>query len=139
MSVSSDEKSNEEQAGDTTPGEWVVGVIGALLTLAVLGFLAHQAVVRDSGPQLDVVLTGVQETPDGFVVSLRVENSGGRTAEAVQVTGEVRRDGTTVDTGSATVSYVPADSHRAATLVLGADPDAPGADLQVGVDGYTTM
>lgn len=115
MSVSSDGDSDEQGPDGTSAGEWALGVIGALLAVAMLGFLAQQAVVRDGGPQLQVVLTGVQETPGGFVVSLRVENSGGRTAQAVQVTGEVRTDGATVDTGSATVSYVPADSHRAAT------------------------
>lgn len=124
----------------TSPGEWALGVLGGLVAVALLVFLGHQALVRDDPPQLDVVVTEVRQTSGGeFVATLRVENSGGATAEAVEVTGEVRRAGGIVASSSATVSYVPADSHRTASLVFDVDPTAPGADLQAGVRGYTSM
>lgn len=128
-----------QQAGGTTRGEWVLGIAGALLALAVCGLLAFQAITRDGEPALQLEVTGWQQGPGGYAVSVQVTNSGGRTAEAVEVSGEVIRGGTTVETGSVTIDYVPADSRRTATLVFSEDPEGPGADLQVSLDGYTSM
>ena len=135
-----DETRHQQQArGRTSPGEWVLGVLGGLVAVALLAFLGQQALARDDPPQLDVVVTEVRRTSGEFVVTMRVENSGGATAEAVAVSGEVRRDGSTVASASATLPYVPADSHRTASLVFDVDPGAPGSDLVVGVSGYSPM
>jgi uncharacterized protein (TIGR02588 family) len=142
MSSKSDETSTsdeEQQSGGTSVGEWALGILGILVTVALLGFLSYQAVIRDSGPQLQVVVTGVQDTPSGFVTTLRVQNDGGQTAQGVHVTGEVVRNGSAVDTGSTTVGYVPPSSHRQASLVFTTDPQAAGTELSVEVAGYSPM
>lgn len=137
--MSTDGDDDEPQDDRTSPGEWALGVLGGLVAVSLLVFLGQQAIVRDDPAQLDVVVTEVRRTDGEFVVTLRVDNSGGATAEAVSVTGEVLSDGSAVDEGSATVPYVPADSHRSASLVFDVDPEAPGAELVVGVAGYTPM
>lgn len=122
----------QHAAGST--GEYVLGFIGALLVVALLGFLTFQAIVRDSGPEISVVVTGVEAVGDGWTVHLEVRNDGGTTASGVVVSGSVSRDGRQVDQASTTVSYVPPESMRTAALVFSEDPRS--GSLTVGPDGY---
>lgn len=141
--MSSEETTGQErpdaQAGGTTRGQRVLGVIGALLVLGLFGLLAVQGVTQDSEPDLQVVVTDSRQVSGAHTVRVQVNNSGGQTAEAVEVSGDLSRGGATVDTGSVTIDYVPAHSHRTATLVFSEDPEAPGVELEVSVDGYTSM
>lgn len=130
---------NEHHSPASSPGERAIGVFGALLVCAMLTVLVHQAVTWHGPPELAAQITHVQHTDTGYAASVVVENTGGRTAEGVRVTGEVTRDGTVVDTASTTIGYVPPDSHREVTLVFTTDPERPNADLRVGIAGFTPM
>ena len=125
----------QSKASGWSPTELVVGVIGGLVTLALIGFLLYQALVlRDRDPQLSVAVVAVEQQSPDFVARLRVHNSGGGTAETVHLTGTVTRAGSTVEEVTATIAYVPPHSSREAVLVFGS---APGrGDLQVRVTGY---
>ena len=130
---------NEDSGGDRSrrdgsTGEYVVGFLGALLVVALLAFLTFQAIARDSGPEISVVVTGVQDAGDGYTVHLEVRNDGGTTASGVVVSGSVSRDGRQVDQASTTVPYVPPESMRTAALVFSEDPRT--GRLTVGPDGY---
>ena len=118
----------------TSTGEYVIGAIGALLVVALLAFLGHQAVVRRTGPELSVEVTRVDAGPTGYAVHVEVTNHGGTTASGVVVSGRLTRGGPPVDSATTTVAYVPPDSTRTAALVFDEDP-SPGR-LTVGVDGY---
>lgn len=124
-------------SGSSRPSgtEWAVGVLGGLAVLALLGFLAYQAVaVADEPAALRAQATAVERTPAGYVTTVRVRNVGGQTAQDVHLTGELTRDGTRVDSATATLPYVPARSEREATLVFGTDPAT--ADLSVTATGF---
>lgn len=125
----------ESKAAGSSSSELAVGALGGLVTLALIGFLLHQALVlRDRDPQLSVAVVAVEEAAPGFVAQVRVRNSGGGTAEAVHVTGTVTRAGSTVEEVTATIAYVPPSSSREAALVFGSPPGR--GDLQVRVTGY---
>lgn len=70
----------------------MLGVLGALVTLAVIGLLAFQALaVRVGDPLFRVELIAVEQTAQGFVREVRVRNDGGTTAEAVHLVGTAGR------------------------------------------------
>lgn len=132
---------NADQDGDTQGGqrpaaEWTVGVLGAVVLIAVLGFLAYQAAaVRDGPPSLRPAVIHIDEQGPPYVVTVRVHNGGGQTAEDIQLSGELARGDTTVEQASATARYVPPHSHRKALLVFRTDPDT--ATLNVKAAGYS--
>ena len=135
MSGSDDDNSGQRSGDGTTPGEYVLGGLGGLLLAALLAFLSFQALaVRETGAELTVSVTSVEPAPGGHAVRFRVVNTGGRTAETVQVSGSLSRDGEQIEQSSATVAYVPPDSGREGTLVFSNDP-ADGR-LTVAPSGY---
>ncbi|MDR7380795.1 hypothetical protein [Promicromonospora iranensis] len=130
---------NDHHSPSSSPGERAVGVLGALVVCAMLTVLVHQAVTWHGPPRLTTQITQVQRTDAGYAASVVVENTGGRTAEGVHVTGEITRENTVVDTASTTIGYVPPDSHREVALVFTTDPERPNVDLRVGIAGFTPM
>lgn len=129
------DQDSETQGQHRSAAEWAVGVLGALLLIAVLGFLAYQSVaVRDGPPDLRSPVIQIDDRGASYVVIVRVHNSGGHTAEGVQISGELTRDGTTVEQASATARYVPPQSHREVELIFQTDPDT--AALNVKAAGY---
>jgi uncharacterized protein (TIGR02588 family) len=113
----------------------VLGVIGALVTIAVLGFLTLQAVTgRDADPRFRVEVVAVEDTGHGVVAEVRVHNDGGTTAEAVHVVGTVPTAASAPE-ATATISYVPPHSSREVALVLPARPGPGGVEVRIA--GYT--
>lgn len=135
MPETDEDRHHPPARGRTSAGEYAAGAVGGLLVLLLVAFLGYQAVaVRQTGVELSVEVTRIEAGGTGYEVHLRVHNTGGTTAEAVHLSGEVSRDGRQVARGSATISYVPPDSRRTAVLVFSADPRE--GDLAVGVAGY---
>ncbi|MGY2067851.1 TIGR02588 family protein [Blastococcus sp. SYSU DS0619] len=121
----------------TTAGEYALGALGGLLVLVLLGFLTYQAIaVRGSEPELSVTVTGVEPRGDGWAVDFRVENHGGRTAEQLEVSGSLSRDGREVEEASTTIAYVPPESRRSGALLFAEDPR--DGRLEVRPSGYAS-
>lgn len=115
--------------------ERILGALGALVVLTLLAFLAYQALaVRHAGPELSAVATSIEPVGEQFLVHFRVENAGGEAAEGVQITGEVKMGGKTVEEASTTISFVPPNSFRRGVLVFTNDPHV--ARLDVRAAGY---
>ncbi|MGY1751243.1 hypothetical protein [Modestobacter sp. SYSU DS0511] len=122
---------------ETSRGEYALGALGALVVLLVLGFLVHQAVfVRDSGPRLSVTTSAIEQAGDGWAVPFEVVNDGGTTAEQVQVTGVLSRDGEEVQQATATIDYVAPHSRQSGALLFSVDPGS--GTLEVRPAAYTT-
>jgi uncharacterized protein (TIGR02588 family) len=108
--------------GDTSRGEYLLGALGVVVVLLVLAFLVHQAVVRDGGPQLSVTAAAAQQVEGGWAVPVEVVNEGGQTAEQVEVTGVLTRDGSEVQQATATFSYLAPSSRQSGALLFSEDP-----------------
>jgi uncharacterized protein (TIGR02588 family) len=104
--------------------EWVAAALGLLLTLALLGVIGWEA-MKGSGEQPPAVEATVEEVvpvAGGFVVEVTLRNHSPSTAAAVAFGGRLRSGGTTVESSSATVDYVPGESTRHAGLFFAEDP-----------------
>ncbi|TFV59575.1 TIGR02588 family protein [Geodermatophilus sp. DF01-2] len=119
----------------TTSGEYLLGVVGGVLVVAVLAFLLYDALAaRQGGPRLSVEVTAVTPAPEGFSVGYELRNEGGETAEQVEVSAELTRAGSPVEQAGATADYVAPGSRRQGALLFTEDPRS--GELQVTVSGY---
>lgn len=122
--------SGRQRAG-SSPGEWALGVLGAVVTLALVGFLAYQMLAaREADPRIRVEITAVEETAHGFEAEVRVCNDGGTTAEAVHLVANAGPADGTGRQAAATISYVPPQA------VLVFPVPRPAGDVQVRIAGY---
>lgn len=130
------ERASGHTAGDRpTAGEYVLGSLGAVLVVALLVFLGHQAVtVHRGGPDLTATVSGITRVGDGWEVAFEVVNDGGRAVEEVQVRGTLTtEDGTTTE-ATAVLARVPAASSRGGALLFPTDPRA--GQLEIRPEGY---
>lgn len=119
----------------SSKGERLVAVLGVILVVALLGFLAYQALAgAEGGPQLSVDVARIDRAGNQFVVHARIRNDGGMTARSVSVSGALTDGGRTLEQATTTVSYVPPTSFRDAALVFTRDPR--DVKLSVRAAGY---
>lgn len=116
--------------------EWIAAAAGAAIALALLGIIGREALTGPGrGPaELEVTAERVVPAGRGVVVAVSVSNRGEATAAAVQIEGELRRGGETVETSRATLDYVPAGASRRAGLLFTRDP--AGHRLELRATGY---
>jgi uncharacterized protein (TIGR02588 family) len=133
-------KSEQEQKERRGPSalEWASAMVGALLAVLILVFIGAEAIRSSSGepPLLFVEPVGIVAKDGLHVVEVKVTNRGGQTAAAVQIQGELKQAGSTVETSSGTVGFVPADSEREAGLMFSRDPRQ--FRLEVRATGFET-
>ena len=113
---------------------WLAAV-GMLFVLGSFSLLVRESFdgarrVADISITVDEILPSAR----GYLVNLKIENSGNATAAALNVEGVLRRGATDVETSLVTVDYVAAGSERAAALLFSNDPRQ--GELTVRAKGY---
>jgi uncharacterized protein (TIGR02588 family) len=130
-----DDSSGGPRIAGSSPGELALGVLGGLVTLVLLGFLAYQALaVREAAPRLGVEVVAIEPAPPGFVARVQVRNDGGQNAQTVHISGTVSSGGAVTEEATATIDYVAPNSSDEVALVFGVEPGS--GDLDVRVTGY---
>jgi uncharacterized protein (TIGR02588 family) len=111
--------------------ETLAAVVGLALVLLVLGYLLLSAAQRPRTPP-DVVLRARQVVPvrAGWLVIVAVRNHGNRTAQSLEVTGELRTPGAPIETSTATLDYAPGRTEREVGLYFRGDPRAGTLELR---------
>lgn len=84
--------------------------------------------------EISIRVDEILPSAPGYLVSLKINNSGNATAAALGVEGVLMRGGTNVETSLVTVDYVAAGSERDAALFFSNDPR--DGDLTVRAKGY---
>ena len=109
-----------------------IGMLFVLGSFAMLlrGSLTGGRPVAEISVRIDEIVPSAQ----GYLVSLKIENSGNGTAAALNVEGVLRRGGMDLETSLVTVDYVAAGSKRDAALLFSADPRQ--GELTVRAKGY---
>ena len=114
--------------------EVTVALVGATLAIVTLGVLVWDG-LQGAGPP-DVTMEIVEIVPGkrGFLVEVRAENHGNRTAADLQFEGVLSDHGREVETVEGSIDYVPGRSRRRGGLVFEQDPR--GLDLELHVRGF---
>lgn len=104
--------------------EWATGAVSAVIVIAVIIWIAKDAIFdRDTSPNLAGSVVHVEQRSGGYQVQFEVRNSASATASQVTVRGEVRDDGTLVETTQTVVDYIPGHSKANGGLIFQHDPD----------------
>ncbi|MEO3997267.1 hypothetical protein [Mesorhizobium sp. CAU 1732] len=102
--------------------EWVVGIASGVLVLAMMLYLAYEALFLDGEPpSFAIVMERSERHDDGFHVTVAVTNTGDETASNVEIAG-LQENAGDADT-SLEFDYVPGRSVRRGTFVFQADPE----------------
>ena len=103
--------------------ELLVGGAGALLVLALLGFLVYQEVTEPATPpDVSVHVEAIRHAEAGYLVVVRAENHGGLTAAGLVVRGTLSNAASTVETSRVRFQYVAPLSARKGGLYFAHDP-----------------
>lgn len=103
--------------------EWLTGLVSAVIVLAVIGWIAKDALVdQDTSPDLAVTVLMTEQRSNGFQVSFEVSNGASATASQVTVDGEILDGSTVVEKASTVLDYVPGKSKARAGLIFKNDP-----------------
>jgi len=104
--------------------EWVASGIGLLLTLSMLALLLREALSGEAGqlPAIDVAIRRIAPAGSGFVVEIEAVNRSGGTAAGVEIEGQLKSGGASIETSSAVIDYVPGHSRRSGGLFFREDP-----------------
>jgi uncharacterized protein (TIGR02588 family) len=117
--------------------EWVAAAVGLLLTLGVIGVIGWEALNADDSPAaMKVESLGATRTAAGYVLEVRVTNTGGSPAAQVTIAGELTPPGGEAETAEATFDYVPDHSTRTGGLFFATDPRA--GSLKLTAKGYVS-
>ena len=120
--------------GDIPLAEWIGGMIGALIVLGTIGYLAIETFRPDAS---DTILTAtvvrVREQAGSFAVDVEVRNAGRAAAAGVDHAGRARSADGRDARADARLDYVPGRSTRHVTLMF---PFNPGHAPEVHVVGY---
>lgn len=104
--------------------EWLSGAAGLVIAAGIIGFIGNDALADgpEKPPLLQVRPTGINSDGGLHMVEVTVDNRSSRTAADVTISGDLAAGGRTVETSSATLSYVPGKSQRKVGLIFRNDP-----------------
>jgi uncharacterized protein (TIGR02588 family) len=115
--------------------ERIVAFIGLVLVSGSIGFLAYQAVTRDSSPP-DVMFNigSITTISNGYLVKFQAINKGNSTAKGLIVEGQLKNDNEEIETSETALDYLPSHSAREGGLFFTKDPRQ--FELQLRALGY---
>ena len=100
-----------------------LAALGTVFVLGSFAMLLRESFSDDPPvPQIAVRVDEILESAQGYLVSLKIDNSGEGTAAQLVIEGVLMRAGTKLETSLVHVDYVAAGSSRDAALLFSNDP-----------------
>lgn len=126
-----------EHAPPTSPLEWVVAGVGALLIAAMIVYMVQYALSEHSSMpgEMDVAVLETRTGGLGHTVRFQIRNRTAATAATLIVRGELRSGDRVVETAEAQFDYLPPFSERYGGLIFQHDPSR--YELRIVPSGYS--
>lgn len=103
-------------------------VVAVLVGLILLTWDQH----TDDPPTLSIVRSGEIRAAQGqFYVPFTLKNTGGKTAESVQVIGELRQGGEVVEAGDQQIDFLSGGEEEEGAFIFTRDPDQGNLIIRV--------
>lgn len=135
MAEEKDKKENRGRQKKTPIWEWIIAVVGLILVVGAIGTTLYRAVTEESTPPiLEISVEAIVPNSNGYLIEFRVKNTGNQTAAALTIEGELKRGEESVETSTATLTYVPSNSGREGGLFFTKNPNE--FELNIRTLGY---
>lgn len=119
-----------------TTAEWVTVAIASAILLVIVGLIVYDWIATPAAPPILTVQQNgdVREAGGQFYVPFTVENTGGDTAEAVQIVAELRVDGEVIEDGEQQIDFLAGSAQQAGEFIFSRDPAS--GELSIRVASY---
>lgn len=135
MAEENSKKEDKEEKKEIPIAEWLIAAVGVILVLGAINLTLYRAVTEsNTPPQFEIAAEPPQSSGDGYLVRFSIFNKGNQTAAAVAVEGELKKGAEKIETGSATLTYAPANSVRRGGIYFTKNPQ--DFELNLRVVGY---
>lgn len=114
----------DEDRPPRSPAEWLTFSIALLILTSVVGLVGYQWITQKHEPAVLSVTrkNEIQRSPGQFYVPFSVTNSGGETAELVQVIAELRINGKVEETGEQQIDFLSSGETEEGAFVFSRNP-----------------
>ncbi|MFB8788779.1 MAG: TIGR02588 family protein [Potamolinea sp.] len=113
-----------EERAPRSPMEWITFSIALLILTGVVGLVVYQWITQKHEPVMLSVTrkNEIREAPGQFYVPFSVTNTGGETAELVQVMAELRINGEVEETGEQQIDFLSSGETEEGAFVFSRNP-----------------
>ena len=136
--TSNDARTSESnQKEPRSLAEWVSFGAASLILSAIGGLVIYSWAIEKERPPAFVLTQpqSIREENGQFYVSFEISNTGGETAESVQVIAELQENGQVEETGDVQINFLASGEKQTGAFVFSKDPRQ--GDLKLRVSGYT--
>ena len=133
----SDQSSNQTNSSHRSPAEWVSFTIALFILITIVGLVTFRGLGRDSQPPILCVTVkqiDIRQIERQYYVPFTVTNSGGRTAESVQVVAELTTAAGVQESGEQTINFLSSGEIQEGAFIFSYPPQE--GDLKVRVASY---
>lgn len=116
-------ESNEEQS-KRTPAEWATFAIASFILATIIGLVVYSWLTKKQEPPIISVTrnTPIRFEKGQFYVPFAVTNTGGETAESVQVIAELREGGEVLESGDQHIDFLSSGETEEGAFIFSRDP-----------------
>ncbi|WP_445247165.1 TIGR02588 family protein [Microcoleus sp. OTE_8_concoct_300] len=117
-------ESNNEQQQERTPAEWVTFAIACSVLSILIGLVLYNWLTKKHEPPIISVTrnTPIRETQGQFYVPFTVTNTGGETAESVQIIAELRVNGEVLESGEQQIDFLSSGETQEGAFIFSRNP-----------------
>ncbi|PSF38727.1 TIGR02588 family protein [Aphanothece hegewaldii CCALA 016] len=123
MSKKTPYKSLVDRSKNSFPAEWVTFAIAFLIVLSIVGLVLYTWITSDQQPPiLSIERQEIREAQGQFYVPFKITNTGGETAESVQVIGEFRMNGKIEEVGEQQFDFLSGGEKEEGAFIFTRNP-----------------
>jgi uncharacterized protein (TIGR02588 family) len=113
-----------EQKQKRSPAEWTTFSIALLILAAIVGLVIYKWLTQKNQPPVLSISSSseVREAPGQYYVPFSVTNTGGETAESVQVIAELRINGDVEESGEQLIDFLASGEKEEGAFVFSRNP-----------------
>ena len=117
-------ESNNEQQQKRTPAEWVTFAIACSILSILIGLVVYNWLTKKQEPPIISVTrnTPIRQTQGQFYVPFTVTNTGGETAESVQIIAELRVNGEVLESGDQQIDFLSSGETQEGAFIFSRNP-----------------
>ena len=129
----SNSSEKEEKQPQRSPAEWTTFGIAISILAAIVGLVLYNWVNdKDRPPILSVTPnTEIRQAQGQFYVPFEITNSGGETAESVQIIAELRVNGEVEETGEQNIDFLSGGEKQEGAFIFSHNPQEGELILRV--------